>query len=444
MDNFTGIRMKTIFPLAVLLCGLAAMPARAQYAVPPPMPEYQTLSAQQLDQLLGPIALYPDPLMAQILPASTLPTQIVLADRYVSGGGDPDQIDQQPWDASVQAVAHYPNVLKWMDDNLSWTTALGQAFLNQQQDVMDSIQRLRASAQNLGNLQSTPQQQVVVDTGTIDILPTDPDIIYVPTYSPDTVYYQSGYGTPFITFGIGFPIGLWLNCDFDWHHRNLIVWNHDHPRPTNWWHERPSQRDDWLKHQATVWHPDNRHDVGGADRGDRGWFDRSSGHPVPPVMGHLDQHPDVHPQPHPEPRPVTPHETPPHETPHNLPPTVTRPEPVVTHPEPPPVTPHETPPHEPPHNVAPPHNVPPVVCPPQPVQVARPAPVIHPPPNNAFIGIQSPQQTRDFSNRGQQSMQAVTHPAPISHPAPSFSGGGGHSPAPASGGSHGPSPQQKH
>ena len=84
--------------------------------------------------------------MPQILPASTLPTQIVLADRYVSGGGDPNQIDQQPWDASVQALARYPDVLKWMDDNLNWTTDLGQAFLNQQQDVMDSIQRLRQSA----------------------------------------------------------------------------------------------------------------------------------------------------------------------------------------------------------------------------------------------------------------------------------------------------------
>ena len=104
------------------------------------------LSGPQLDQLLGPIALYPDPLIAQILPASTLPTQIVLADRYVSGGGDPNQIDQQPWDPSVQALARYPNVLKWMDDNLDWTTELGQAFLNQPQDVMDSIQRLRQSA----------------------------------------------------------------------------------------------------------------------------------------------------------------------------------------------------------------------------------------------------------------------------------------------------------
>ena len=80
-------------------------------------------------------------------------------------------------------------------------------------------------------------------------------MIYVPVYSPDVVYYQNGYGPPFITFGIGFPIGCWLNCDFDWHNRNLIVWDRDHPRPANWWHERPAQRDAFISHQTTVWHP---------------------------------------------------------------------------------------------------------------------------------------------------------------------------------------------
>ena len=116
--------MKSLFNIAFLVCVFAgaATSVRAQPAVPPPMPAYQPLSSQQLDQLLGPIALYPDPLIAQILPASTLPTQIVLADRYVNGGGDPNQIDQQPWDPSVQALARYPNVLQWMDQNLNWTS----------------------------------------------------------------------------------------------------------------------------------------------------------------------------------------------------------------------------------------------------------------------------------------------------------------------------------
>ena len=136
-----------------------------------------------------------------------------------------------------------PSVLKWMDDNLNWTTQLGQAFLNQQQDVMDSIQRLRATASNLGNLQSTPQQQVINDGGDIEIVPADPQVIYVPVYQPDQVYYDAAYGTPFITFGIGWPFGSWLDYDCDWGAGNLIVWGHDHPRPANWWHEPPRQRD---------------------------------------------------------------------------------------------------------------------------------------------------------------------------------------------------------
>jgi len=121
----TNERMKFLFYIPVLLGVLIGVAPYVQAQVPPPMPIYQPQSPAQLDQLLGPIALYPDPLIAQILPASTVPTQIVLADRYVADGGDPNQIDQQPWDPSVQAVARYPSVLKWMDDNLNWTTELG-------------------------------------------------------------------------------------------------------------------------------------------------------------------------------------------------------------------------------------------------------------------------------------------------------------------------------
>ena len=155
-----------------------------------------------------------------------------------------------------------------MDDNLNWTTELGQAFLNQQQDVMDSIQRLRQSAYNLGNLQSTPQQQVINDGGDIEIVPADPQVIYVPVYQPDQVYYQTCYGPPFITFGIGFPIGAWLNCDFDWGHHNIIVWGRDHPRPPNWWHEPPRQRD--TGHE-TVWHGGGHPVPVAVNRGDRGY-----------------------------------------------------------------------------------------------------------------------------------------------------------------------------
>jgi len=200
--------------------------------------------------MLRPIALYPDPLIAQILPASTVPTQIVLADRYVSGGGDPNQIEQQAWDASVKAMARYTNVLKWMDDNLKWTTELGQAFLNQQAEVMKSIQRLRAAASKLGNLQSPPQQQVVADAGNIEIVPADPQMIYVPVYQPAQVYYDAPDGSPFITFGLGWPIGPWLGYDCDWGNGGLISWGRDHRRPFNWWLESARQRD--MGH-AAVW-----------------------------------------------------------------------------------------------------------------------------------------------------------------------------------------------
>jgi hypothetical protein len=278
-----NVSMKPLLKIPVLLSLLTgtALSMLAQTAVPPPMSAYQPLSVAQLDQLLGPIALYPDPLIAQMLPASTVPTQIVLADRYVSGGGDPNQIEQQPWDASVKAMARYTNVLKWMDDNLAWTTQLGQAFLNQQPDVMKSIQRLRASASKLGNLQSSPQQQVVADGGNIEIVPADPQVMYVPVYQPAQVYFDAAIGPPFITFGIGWPIGAWLDCDCDWGNGNLIFWGLGYPRPFNWWHESSRQRD--MGH-AAVWRPGNHPGAATGNRGDRGWSANSMARSPAPAL----------------------------------------------------------------------------------------------------------------------------------------------------------------
>jgi hypothetical protein len=368
-----NIRIKKILNLLVFVCGLAVLPLSAQEAVPPPAPDYQPLPPDQLDQLLAPIALYPDPLMAQILPAATLPAQIVLADRYVSGGGDPNLIDQQPWDPSVQALAHYPNILQWLDDNLGWTTEVGQAFLYQQQDVMDSVQRLRAEAYNLGNLQSTPQQQVINDNGYIEILPVDPDTVYLPNYQPDEVYYQGGYG---LTFGTPFPIGFWLNGDFDWHQHHLIVWDHDHPRPHDWWHQRPGDRDRAIAGHTTVWHPENRPDFAVGNRGDRGWNNSAVNVRTPVESRAISR----------------PHDVPGHNR--NEPgrsPVVSRPEPTL-----------------------------------RPAPVRREEPVFNRPASTgALIGVQSSRDTRTFSQRGQQSMQTVTHSAPVSRPAPSFNSGGG-------------------
>ena len=260
--------MNKIFNI-ILIFAVATLAVRAQ--VPPPMPTYQPLAEPQLEQLLGPIALYPDPLISIILPASTFPTEIVLADRYLNTGGDPNAIDQQPWDPSVQALAHYPQVLSWMDDNLNWTTQMGQAFLNQQQDVMNAIQTLRAQAYNLGNLQSTPQQQVVNDNGYIEILPATPDDVYVPNYQPNVVYYQQAYGAPFITFSVGYIIGPWLCCDFNWHDHHLVYWDRNHPRPVGWWQHRPDWKSPAVVGHTTVWNPANHPAVSQGYQGDRGW-----------------------------------------------------------------------------------------------------------------------------------------------------------------------------
>ena len=373
---------------AVLSCGPAALPVSAQLAVPPPMPAYQPLSDDQLDLLLGPIALYPDPLLAQLLPASTLPTQIVLADRYLAGGGDPGRIDQQPWDASVQALARYPSVLQYLDNNLAWTTELGQAFLNQQEDVMDSIQRLRQSAMNYGNLQSTPQEQVVEDNGEIDILPTEPDVFYLPVYLPAYVYCQSGFA---ISFGVACAIGPWLNCDFDWHRHHLFFWDRNHTRPANWWRERPEERGAWLARQGTVWRPEDHRGLAASRPGDRGWINPAS-HPSQPDNMIVNMS-----RPGPSPRPEAP----------------TRPAPVR----------EQGPFHLP----------------------STPAPAIRPAPEGAFVGSESSRDARTFSNRGQESMQTVprsepvhSEPAhvepahvepphsepPVSHPEPPSGGGG--------------------
>lgn len=194
---------------------------RASSAAPQENPNYEPYSPEQLDNLLAPIALYPDPLLAQVLLAATFADQIDEAARYVRAYGQ-GGIDDQPWDVSVKAVAHYPSVLYMMADKLDWTTALGQAYVNQSTDVMASVQRLRSMAQSQGNLITTPQQEVVVEGGNIEIWPAEPQYIYVPVYNPYNVYYQPwpGFGPLFVTFGVGFLIGAWLNYGCDWgYHR---------------------------------------------------------------------------------------------------------------------------------------------------------------------------------------------------------------------------------
>jgi uncharacterized membrane protein YgcG len=377
-------RMKLLLKIAVggcLLLGMAQW-MQAQTPVPPPAPVYQPLSASQLDELVGPVALYPDPLLAVILPAATLPTQIVLADRYVNGQGDGGPIEQQPWDPSVQALAHYPAVLKWMDDNLNWTTQLGQAFLYQEPDVMQSIQRLRTSAYNLGNLQSTPSEQVINDGGYIEIVPVDPQILYVPVYQPDQVFYVAANGAPDITYGGGWPIGPWLVGDVDWGHHDIFFWNHNHPRPANWWHEPAARRSTGF---TSVWRPENNRDAGVVNRGDRGWV-QPQGQAVVATVGRSVS--DAA-RPRATPMPAAREEAP-----------AVREEPSAARTASAPVERYQ-----------------------------RPAD------NVTFTGSQSTRDTQAYSARGQQSLQ-TTRSEPAARPAASFSGGG-HEVSGGGGGSHG-------
>ena len=176
---------------------------------------YEPYSPDQLDNLLSPIALYPDPLLAQVMVAATFPDQVEEAARYVRAYGT-NGIDDQNWDVSVKSVAHYPTVIEMMADKLDWTTALGQAYVNQSTDVSESIQRLRHLARNAGNLETTPQQEVVLHDDYIGIYPYQPALIYVPVYDPAICFYRRPYWGPAISFGVGFAVGAWLNLGWGW------------------------------------------------------------------------------------------------------------------------------------------------------------------------------------------------------------------------------------
>jgi hypothetical protein len=210
-------------------------------------------SADSVDQLVAPIALYPDELVAQVLAAATFPSQVVEADQWVKqhtdlkGDALAKAVDPQSWDASVKALVQFPSVLEMMDKDLSWTSSLGDAYVNERQNVLDAVQALRQRAQQAGNLKSTQQESVTSDGQVIAIEPTDPQVVYVPEYDPWMVYgdplpYYPGWvgvpgvyiDGPGIAFGLGIGIGVfggfgwgWHHWGADWHHHDVM---HDHER----------------------------------------------------------------------------------------------------------------------------------------------------------------------------------------------------------------------
>jgi hypothetical protein len=210
-------------------CVTSLPPEQTQYAPPPgpaPAPVYYpetaappSVAPNPLDQLMAPVALYPDPLISIILPASTFPSDVESAGAYLSGGGDPGQVDGQPWDPSVRSLAHYPSVAEWMAQNGAWTQAVGAAFVSQPAEVMEAIQRLRELAQADGTLKSTPQQQVIVSGTYVEIEPAQSNVIYVPEYDPAVVFVDQpyyDYDGPFFAYGPPYEAGAWLTFGCNW------------------------------------------------------------------------------------------------------------------------------------------------------------------------------------------------------------------------------------
>jgi hypothetical protein len=236
--------------------GTAQDPLPASSVAAPAGPQ---LSQDFLDSLLAPIALYPDQLLSQVLMASTYPLEIVSADRWVKANPNlkdkalEDALQQQTWDPSVKSLAVFPQVLAMMSDKLDWTQKLGDAFLAQQQDVMATAQALRAKAQAEGHLKDSKEQKVTADTsgGTtiIQIEPTNPEVVYVPTYDPTIVYgawpypayppyywYPPGYVyAPGLRFAAGVAVGwaLWGNCNWRGGDVNINVNRYNNFNRTN-------------------------------------------------------------------------------------------------------------------------------------------------------------------------------------------------------------------
>ena len=250
---------------------------------PAPGGSSQNPAQGQLEQLLAPIALYPDALLAQILMASTYPLEIVEAARWskanpkVQGTALEDAMQKQTWDPSVKSLTAFPQVLQMMNEKLSWTQQLGDAFLADQKAVMTAAQKLRLAANQQGNLKSSKEQKVVVDSGAtetiITIEPTDPAVVYVPTYDPAVIYgawpypayppyyyYPPGYmaGAAFWSFTAGVIVGgaLWGGCN--WGGNNVYV---DHHKYNNFNRTNISGDNRWnhnVEHRRGVSYKDQR------------------------------------------------------------------------------------------------------------------------------------------------------------------------------------------
>src|ERR1700704_1312202 len=231
-----GPLIHVIRQIAALICAVAILPGdmnllASQTSQPPANKQAPTIPPEQLESLVAPIALYPDPMLSQTLVASTYPLEIIQLQQWLEKNKNlkdqalVDAVKKQPWDPSIQAMAALPDVVKQLSENVQWTTDLGNAFLAQQSDVMDAVQRMRKKAKDAGNLKSSEQQkvetQVVESKQVIVIQQSSPEVVYVPSYNPTVVYGAPAYPYPpiaypppgyyaagmAISFGVGLAMG---------------------------------------------------------------------------------------------------------------------------------------------------------------------------------------------------------------------------------------------
>src|ERR1051325_4882612 len=249
-SSFAHSSPKTFRFLAALTCGalvLAVTPSANAIRLPAPRALQDQAAAkippEQLDSLVAPIALYPDNLLSQTLVASTYPLEIIQLQQWLERNPDlakdqkklAEAVKKQPWDASIQAMAALPDVVKRLSDDIQWTTDLGNAFLTQQKDVMDAIQRMRGKAKDSGALASNQQQKVQTQTieskEVIVIEQSNPEVVYVPSYNPTVVYGAPVYPYPpiyyppstgaviaasAISFGVGLAMGAAWGGGWGW------------------------------------------------------------------------------------------------------------------------------------------------------------------------------------------------------------------------------------
>src|SRR5262245_21888241 len=252
--------------LVAFVCALSLRSGMPELSAQEP----ELIPSDKLDALVAPIALYPDPLLAQTLAAATYPLEVnqlqqwMANNPYLGGQALADAVEMQPWDPSVQAMVAFPEVVKLLSDNIAWMTDLGNAFLAQQADVMDAVHRMRATAYKNGNLNTTPEQ--TVQTQTVEngeqafvIEPANPEMVYVPWYDSTVVYGDSAYAYPTLyyaspayyraggalAFGAGVALGAalggnwgygckWGNGDININNNNKYVSNSNKNRNVNY------------------------------------------------------------------------------------------------------------------------------------------------------------------------------------------------------------------